>query len=367
MVDVTATYPAKTIVLQDIADVKYIRLETLPKFMIDNTDVRYMDDEIVIFTNRQEDIMIFDSRTGKGVSSFNRKGRGSGEYVYVGPMTVDRERGEIFVRDANNLPVYVYDMHGKHIRTLDFKKNLDKMDFFHDWNDGHLFYYNSYSPQRPDEMPYRLVSKTDTVMTDLPLRLEGRDHMYVRHDFSNGSYMASSMDDVSLAKISDGYMISEPGLDTIFSWDRNTGALTPVMVRVPSFHSMEYPIGLFYMGESSGYMFLQTIERKMEFDGTFEDIMNGTQPRSFKKVNLVYDKNDGLFYEGKLVNGDFTDEREFSLSNNFGISAGWKTTVLQPYELLELQEAGKLRGKLAEVALTLKEDNNPVLMIVTFK
>jgi hypothetical protein len=41
--------------------------------------------------------------------------------------------------------------------------------------------------------------------------------------------------------------------------------------------------------------------------------------------------------------------------------------ALQPYGLIDLHEQGKLRGRLAGIATTLKEDDNPVMMTVTFK
>jgi hypothetical protein len=367
VVDVTANYPAKTLTLQEIADVEYVPLETREKFFVEGIYPKYMDDEIVIFSNSQEDILIFDRHTGKGISSFNRKGRGPSEYIFVGSLAVDKAAGEIFVRDANNLPVHVYDMQGKPLRTLNLKRNLGGMFFFHDWDDEHLFFYNPARPDQPNAAPYTLLSKTDTLTTDLPIRLDGREGMSIKVDFPNGGYMTRSAG-TQLAKTHDGYMISEPGLDTMFTWNKGTGELTPVMARTPSFHSMEYPVVLFYMGESSDYMFLQTIERKWEFDGMSEDMIKRTAlSKDFKRVNLARNKADGSIYETKVLNGDFVDEREIVLQPNFATPAGQYVYTLQPYELLELNEAGKLQGSLAELVPTLREDDNPVMMVVTLK
>jgi predicted small lipoprotein YifL len=376
VLDVTKTYPAKTLTLQDIADVEYIPLETREGFFVDNARVRYMDDRIVIFTNSREDIMIFDRHIGKGLASFNRLGRGPGEYSMIGALTVDKKRNEIFVRDGNELPMYVYDMQGKHLRTLDFQRN-PYVTYIHDWDDEHLFVYNSYNPhsewnrQKPDAALYRLISKTDTVITDLPVRFGdgNRESMTLRLNFIGGGYTNRSKGEF-LTKATDGYVVSEPGLDTIYRWNRSTDEFTPLVAQTPSFHSFKFPVGLFYEGESGSCLFMQTVERRLgREDISLQDIVNRTFTDfgGYETVHLALDKADGTVCEIKIVNGDFADEREFAFDNNFGVPAGVTVVTLQPYELLELHEQGKLRGPLAEIAPTLKEDDNPVMMIVTFK
>jgi hypothetical protein len=41
--------------------------------------------------------------------------------------------------------------------------------------------------------------------------------------------------------------------------------------------------------------------------------------------------------------------------------------ALQPHKLIEAYEKGELKGKLKEIASSLNEDSNPVLMILTAK
>ena len=47
--------------------------------------------------------------------------------------------------------------------------------------------------------------------------------------------------------------------------------------------------------------------------------------------------------------------------------AGVACNILNAFELRESYAGGRLRGELAEIASTLTEDDNPVLMIATFK
>ncbi len=219
---------------------------------------------------------------------------------------------------------------------------------------SHLIFHNT-DIAKPEF--FSLISKTDTVVTYLPLRFAGRQTMTITRQVEGGSSSTGAGSPV--AKIPEGYMISEPGLDTMYRWNRNTGALTPVMAQTPSFASMEYPVGVFYMGESADFIFIETIERKYDFD----------KGEGFDRMYLLYDKRDGEYYEAIVENDDQTDGRRFfpAASQSGGIPAGQFIYALQPYELLDLHEQGKLRGRLAEIAPTLKEDDNPVMMIVTMK
>jgi predicted small lipoprotein YifL len=357
VLDVTKSYPAKDLVLQDIAEVEYIPLETREGFLIDYFRVHYMDDDIVVTANQKGDIMTFDRKTGEGVNSFNRQGRGPGEYNSIHGIAVDKKAGEMFVVPSsigsNVYPMYVYDLAGKPLRTLEFdSKKVVFPKYFHNYDGGYLFFLNE-----DTSMPelYGLMSKSDATVTYLPISFEGRDVMTITQTIGGGTSRRSAGS--PFGKTSDGFMISESGLDTMYLWSISTSALTPIMAQTPSWHSMEYPVGMFYMGESSDWMFVSTVERRYDPDAG----------RTFKTVNLMYDKRDGTFYEGKVVNADFADERIVNIFSSTAIPAGQFTAVIQPYELLDLHEQGKLKGKLAEIVPTLKEDDNPVMMVVTFK
>jgi hypothetical protein len=360
VLDVTKSYPAKTIVLQDIAEVEYVALETGDGFLVDYASVYYMDDEILILSNNTGDIMTFDRRTGKGLSSFNRKGRGPGEYVGIGSIAVDRQNNEMFVTvnmfssSDSTVPIYVYDLQGNRIRTLQFR-GLGMLSQFHIYDEKQLLMRNS---DLSESAPFKLMSKTDTIFTSLPFAFEGRDNLSVSQILENGRRMGISRRIDILTKTGDGYVISETGVDTLYRWNKKSGELTPLLTRTPSFHSMEYPIAAYYQAENRDYLFLCTVERKYDFEAN----------EGFKSVNLIYDKKEGQFYEGTILNGDFVNERKVTLTGNLGLPVGTIVEPIQPHQLLDLREEGKLQGKAAEIAASgIKEDDNAVLMIATFK
>ncbi len=357
--DVTKSYPEKEIILQDVADVEYIALETSDGFLVGYPTVKYLDDDILIMHNGDGTIMIFDRKTGKGLHSFNHMGRGPGEYSGIFAITADGDKGEIFVKDPNYLPIYVFDMQGKPLRTIDLQRNLGMFGNFHDWDDGHLFVYSPFNPRRPDRIPYYLISKTDSTVTELPLRFEGRDGMGITEVMANGvSTRGIGARHDGVVKTTDGYVVSEPGVDTLYRFNPATGEMTPLMARTPAFGSMTYPVGLFYRGESRDYIFLQTVERKYDFETR----------SGMEKVQLIYDKREGKFYEGNIVNGDFADPVLVSISGSTSFPPGVIVEGIQPIVLIEEYEKGGLQGRPAEiVASGLKEDDNFILMIATLK
>ena len=72
-VDVTADYPEKELVLQDIFDVEYVPLETTDEF-VTKAMVKAVSDHYVLTSNWGKDgnLYLFDRTTGKGIRVINR-------------------------------------------------------------------------------------------------------------------------------------------------------------------------------------------------------------------------------------------------------------------------------------------------------
>ncbi len=358
VLDVTASYPGRNITLQEIATVEYLPLETREGFLIDYPDVHHIDEEIIVSGNQEGDIMIFDRRTGRGLTSFNRQGRGPGEYHGFNYLAVDRAAGEIFVAPNGTgtsvgYPVFVYDMEGKPLRTLEFS-TFEYPDFFHNAGSERLVFYdrNISNPH-----PLNSISGADTVVTPLPVKFPVRDEMASRKEYAAGRFMTIRNGD-PIARIPGGYMFSESGIDTMYRYDVASGRLTPVMTRTPSWASMEYPVGVYFLGESSDWTILYTVERRFDWDTN----------EGFDRKFMLYDKRGGEFFEGMVLNADIDDtSRPFINQPEAGVPGGSFTLGLSAYMILDLHAAGKLSGPLAEIAANLKEDDNPVLTIVTYK
>jgi hypothetical protein len=365
VLDVTKSYPAKELAWQDIATVEYLPLETKDGFMLgEYLPIRYMDDEMIVIDN-ESDIMFFDRRTGRALHSFNRSGRGPGEYTDIGSIAVDPEAGELFLTThSDGLRIIVYDLRGKHLRTLDMGGDEWFSDKFHVYDADHLFWYDN---EIEHPAPYMLLSRTDTLSTPLSVEFPTRDNM--RIDFANtftdaeGETHSSTgyftMHGTSVLKTREGYIFAEPGVDTIYSWNRRSGGLTPILARTPSFRSMEYPIAVYIPAQTDYYLLLNTSERRLKSEN---DMSAGV-----RSSNILLDRATGEFYEYSLVNGDYVDRREIDIRSSISFPAGQYVDFIQAVTLVGLHEQGKLQGPLAELAATLKEDDNPVLVIATLR
>jgi hypothetical protein len=369
MFDVTQTsLPTKELILQDIATVEYIPLETKDAFLLGQyPNIHYIDDEIIVandWIGNSGPIMFFDRKSGKAIDSFSRKGRGPGEYGSVGDIAVDRDAGEIFLTEGSytlgrKSPLHVYDLHGKHLRSLEIRRGGLK-DYLHVYDDQHLFLYDM---DVDSPMPYKLISRTDTTSTHLPLKFPARDFRSGNAERDNEIEQAV-YSGTNVLKTREGYIFSEPGVDTIYQWNRGNGKLTPLVALTPAFNSMSVPVALFTTGQSSDYLFFE-IEECKRYD------LDELDHRKYDFSDVVYDKTDGQFYECNIRNGDHVERGWVNIpnisSNPVNYPPGQFVEVIQALELVDLHEKGKLQGPLAELAATLKEDDNPVLMIATLK
>ncbi len=116
VVDVTKTYPQKEIVLQDIANVEYIPLETKNDALIEDAkSVVYCSKDTIIVHNKVKGDLLFFNGKGKFISNFNRKGQSGEEYIYGFKAVFDKQQKELFISDKygnNKERLLVYDTKG---------------------------------------------------------------------------------------------------------------------------------------------------------------------------------------------------------------------------------------------------------------
>jgi len=116
VIDMSKTsYPEKIIDLKDIAEIEYISPETKEDFFLSNSSVSYLDNDYIIFAERSnKSIVFFDRKTGKGIRSVNRTGKGPEEYSNVVPeiFSAEGEFDEMYVNQligAKNIMIYDFD------------------------------------------------------------------------------------------------------------------------------------------------------------------------------------------------------------------------------------------------------------------
>ena len=83
-IDLNKSYPkVDEVVLQDMAEVDYIPIETNDSMLWRGRDIVYLQKDLLIAANDYSGIMVYDGQ-GKALHSFNRKGNGPGEWTGAG-------------------------------------------------------------------------------------------------------------------------------------------------------------------------------------------------------------------------------------------------------------------------------------------
>ena len=82
---------------------------------------------------------------------------------------------------------------------------------------------------------------------------------------------------------------------------------------------------------------------------------------------VVYDVRTGEAYCPKFVNRDYASDISYDELTFDGCDENSAYLLFEAFDLIEALEAGELSGELKTIAEGLKEDDNPVLMVVKFK
>lgn len=121
--DLQKKYPKKEIILQDIADVSYVVLETNVNSLANYYKIT-LTDSFIITRNKRHDLLFFDKK-GKFHHSFNRTGMSGEEYGDVlCNYCVDTKNKEIFIYDGVRRNFKVYNYKGRYKRTLKVPSNI---------------------------------------------------------------------------------------------------------------------------------------------------------------------------------------------------------------------------------------------------
>lgn len=375
-IDVTASYPKKELILQDFLDVEYIPLETSDEFITFGF-VKAIGKDIIVLKNNKiydGDIFIFD-RKGKGIRKFNRKGQNGEEYTFTTDIYLDEKEGEIYVSCLVNRKMYVYDLKEKFKRSFKFKQEkgiagdeiayrpMYKFDKDHficcDYSTGRLHDEKLEISLEPRNIFFLIGRQGGIVTEEIPVPFEKKISLTVITRQGEG-FVPNNQ----IIPYQDRWLLADPSADTIYSYS-TTRELIPFIVRTPSIQSMNPEIFLFPGVITDQYCFLQAI--KKEYD---ENNPSG----NLKRFDWVYDKKEKQTFEYTVYNSDFIDPRPIknltfetralTVINNNGIAFAER---IEASELSEAYRAGKLKGKLKEIAAHLDEESNPVIMLAKYK
>ena len=354
-INVEKNYPKKELILQDFVDVEYIPLETTDEF-INKGIVKAVGKNYIAVVNggNEGDIFLYNRSNGKGVRKINRKGQGGEEYSQITQIVLDEEQNEMFIVDYPRQKFMVYNLEGKFLRDFNFDEN-SYYTFVYPYDKAHLIVYKDCAHHgQPQKSCHAIISKQDgKTIREISLSYkELEDIRYTGMHEKYGEITAVPAHYLTIPARKDWYLASISS-DTIYRHLPN-GDKHPYMVRTPSINSMDPEVFLFPKMMTEQYDFLVSIKKKM------------TEHFSFPSENLIYDKQEKAVYTYTIQNTDFegSDVAIWESSLNPEVAS---YRILYAHDLVEAYEEGKLKGRLKEIASTLDEEDNPVIMLMKQK
>lgn len=364
--DLQKEYPKKEIILQDIADVSYIALETNDKSLVSNYRI-IMTDSLIITKNKNSDLLFFD-RSGKFLHSFNRTGMSGEEYGDdISGYCIDTKAQEIFIYDGIRKNIKVYDYKGEFKRTLKMPRNLWFFNGILDYDENYLFGEDrrfvdalDIHENRINKTPYYKISKKDGELVSIPITVKERirDGLF----YSKGEIgIGTSLRVDPVARWSSDILIADYSLDTVYTY--RDDKLTPLAVRHNNKTENNIPIIATIDLMTDRYLLWYTVVKDIDIEKNYVP----------DPISYLYDRFTNEYCQAEIINRDgapVTDPTSFLTRLSANYHTVPKNYALQCYPahlLIELNEQGKLKGELKEIASKLDEEDNPVLIIAKFK
>lgn len=360
VVDVAKDYPAKEIWLQDIADVEYIPLATSDSALANFDTPVVSDDGIAIRGSGVGEILLFD-RQGQALQGrICRRGQGPEEYTTIVRYIVDWKRKEVFIVDYQHLKVY--DFEGNYRRTLLADCDMMMLDIDNLNPDYLLCSYNKTGAEEPYR-PYFTLSKengtTDTLAIEIPRFIASNRKVIMENGNSHKAHGYLP----NLGKCTDRTYLTNVALDTVFALmpDRSLVAVMAPL-HAPT-RDPEAPL-LYFRGMNDYYTWTSRLPRQVTV--YMSDITAGREKR--EKL-YMHNRRTGEWFE-PIYRNRAIDNREIDpvFINTANVPYGYGLVMLGAADLAEAYANHQITDeKLKAIASNLKEEDNPVLMILKFK
>ena len=349
-INVKKSYPKKELAIADLWKVEYIALETDSTFLVPGGQPYHVGENKLGFVdNRTGNLLFFDAKTGKKAFCINRKGPGPEEYKSVGALVMDEKAGEIFAWTIFDGTFQVYDAQGKHLRTLPMhNKRKDEYLYitnFINLDDNRLLCSsNNMKGYAVHYLQDKKIGLT-TLVDSIPNERYVSEYIFAQKD---GVTYSTAPNLTPFVHTSEGLVYADHSNDTLY---RITDKMTPspFILRTPRVKETEPNKILRFDNETDDWMFLSGIEMAYDF----------SKNEGLHQTNYGVEKASGGIYELKFIHPDY-EGKEYS-------PTALNARYYPADELLTALEEGKLKGKLKEIASTLDEEDNGVVMLLKRK
>ena len=361
-IDLNKEYPKKTIKIEDIADIEYIPLETRDDVLLRSIGGATVSIDFIITSEWKEGRIFFFNRKGKFLNSFSHEGSGPQEYRDFMGYTADFEAKEVYIKDHPAMNrILVYSFSGEFKRILNLQKKIyiwqmfdyDKDFLICSWNAND----DTENKTKMNKNPYIFICKKTGKFKPLPFTVENPVSNRIRIKKDEYNSMVFKIGIEPITKSANEFAISDLSLDTSYIFKNEI--LTPLAVRNISAQTGPHPILSSISWMSDQYLFFDICELKLDQSKTKLDMESSKE--------LICDRKTGEIYKPEFISSDIMDKK-ITMHSRGGVPANHVQARIGDAEtLIELYNENRLRGKLKKVVSTLKEDDNPVLMLIKFK
>ena len=341
--------PTQEIYLEDIADVDYIPLVTTDSILVNDYPPESVTPEgIAVRGGQPGELLLLDPTGQKLVGRVCRCGQGPEEYTVIYRCVVDWQRCEVYIADYTHLKAY--DFAGNYLRTLLTKEEIPMLDI-RTLNVAQLLCARERENCETPYRPYFTLSKADgrvDTLTSIELpRFIASNRTVLSND--GRSYNAHAFLPL-LVGCADRMWLTALALDTIFQI--NPDAPT---------RDEEAPL-LHFRGINDRYIWLSWVRRNVTVQlehmeaGMREDLKIYMYDRKAQTwCEPAYRCRAWSGFEPRYI---FTDPLPY----------GYGLVMLNAMDLVEAYQNDELADeRLRQIASTLREDDNPVLMRLKFK
>ena len=359
-IDILSSYPQKDISIQNVADIKYVALETTDDVLLgERCMLSYVSDNYIVVWEEMGNVFVF-GKNGKIITHFNHRGQGSWEYFSITGLVFDEKNEEIFVANMRSTyQIQVYSLIGRHKRTLNYPKDLELKIF--DFDDENLLVYDEkglFPDDTYSKNPYMFLSKKDGSIVSslditLPVRLQYNVNEEVEINGQSTRLFQIIYPRIFTIRNGQDFVISDVSSDTIYRLTKNK-ELSPLIIRSPSVHSSSLVKTLNATLLTDNFILLNL--RLFDFN-----------ERNFSTIiSFMHEFESGLTSEVRFRNADFPNgtwnpERVNIQKKNIA------ACLIQVPGLYDAYKGKQLKGDLEKLIATLKDDDNPIIMIAKFK
>jgi len=364
-IDILNSYPPKEITIQNVADIEYVALETTDDVLLGGRCMlSYVSENYIVVYEEMGNVFVFNEN-GKIITHFNHRGQGSWEYITITGLVFDEKNEEIFVANMRSTnQIQVYSLTGRHKRTLTYPKDLEIKIF--DFDDETLLVYDE-KGLLPDidnqdtysKNPYMFLSKKDGSIISalgitLPVRLPYNVNEEVTINGRSTRLYQIIYPRIFTIRNGQDFVVTDVSSDTIYRLTKNK-ELSPIINRSPSVHSSSLVKTLNATLLTDNFILLNLRLFDFSESNNFSTI-----------IPLIHEFESGLTSEVKILNDDFpgrTWEPERVNIRQKNMAA----CLIQVPSIYEAYKGKQLKGDLEKLIATLKDDDNPIIMIAKFK